>query len=61
VTKSRKMRWVGHVARVGERREAIKDLGGENSGIGTLGISFLRRENNIKMDFKEMGWEHGLE
>jgi hypothetical protein len=31
-------------------------LGGENSGKGTLGISVLRSENNIKMDFKEIGW-----
>ena len=32
------------------------DLGGENSGKGTLGISVLRRENNIKIYFKEMRW-----
>jgi hypothetical protein len=49
------MRLAGHVARVGERRGTTKVLGGENSGKGTLGISVLRRENNIKMDFKEMG------
>jgi hypothetical protein len=26
-----------------------------------LGISRLRWENNIKMDFREVGWEHGLD
>jgi hypothetical protein len=39
---------------VGQRLGAIKGFGVENSGKGTLGISVLRSENNIKMDFKEI-------
>jgi len=55
------MRLAGHVARVGERRGTTKVLGGENSEKGTLGISVLRRENNIKMDLKKWGGGHGLD
>jgi hypothetical protein len=29
VIKSRRMRWVGHVARMGERRKCIQGIGGE--------------------------------
>jgi hypothetical protein len=28
--KSRRMRWAGHVARMGGKEECIKDIGGEN-------------------------------
>ena len=35
--KSRRMRWAGHVARMGEEREVYKGLGGETGGKETTG------------------------
>jgi len=32
VIKSRRIRWAGHVARVGEEREGVDGLGGETGG-----------------------------
>jgi len=37
VTKSRRMRWAGHVARMGERRGAYRVLAGEPEGKRPLG------------------------
>jgi hypothetical protein len=38
--KWRRMRWVGHVARIGNRRcVCVQDFGGEDWGIGTIGRS----------------------
>ena len=33
----------------------------KTEGRKLLGISRLRWENNIKMDFREVGWEHRLD
>jgi hypothetical protein len=59
VIKSRRMRWVGHVARMGERR--IRILVGKPEGKMPLGRPRRRWEDNIKMDppRSEM-WEYGL-
>jgi hypothetical protein len=51
VIKSRKMRWVGHVARMGEGRGAYRILVGR-----PLGRPRHRWEDNIKMDLQEVGW-----
>jgi hypothetical protein len=56
IIKSRRMRWAGHVARMGEKRNAYRLLVGKPEGKKPLGR--LRRrwvDNNIKMDFGEVG------
>jgi len=55
VIKSRRMRWAGHVTRMGERRGAYRDLVGKPKGKRPLGRPRCRRENNIKTDLQEVG------
>ena len=55
VVKSRRMRWVGHVARVGEGRGVHRFLVGKPEGNMPLGRPRHRWENNIKMDLREVG------
>jgi 3-oxoacyl-ACP reductase-like protein len=55
VIKSRRMRWVGHVARIGERKEVYLVLVGKPEGKRPLGRSRRRWEDNIKMDLQELG------
>ena len=52
--KSRKMRWAGHVARMGERRGLYRVLVGKRKGKRPLGRPRRRREDNIKMDLQEV-------
>jgi hypothetical protein len=56
VIKSRRMRWAGHVARMGEGRGAYRILVGRPEGRRPLGRPRRRREDNINMDFQEVGW-----
>jgi hypothetical protein len=56
VIKSRRMRWAGHVARMGEGRGAYKILVVRLEGRRPLGRPRLRWEDNIKMDLQEVGW-----
>jgi hypothetical protein len=58
VIKSRIMRWVGHVARMGEKRVSYRILVGRPEGRRPLGRPRCRWENNIKMDLQEVGWGH---
>jgi len=53
--KSSRMRWVGHVARMGERRGVGRVLVGKLEGKRSLGRPRRRWENTIKMDLKEVG------
>ena len=55
VVKSRRMRWAGHVARVGEGRGAHWVLVGKPEGKRPLGRPRRRWEDNIKMDLQELG------
>jgi hypothetical protein len=55
--KSRRLRWVGHVASVGERRGAYRVLVGKRDGKRPLEKPRRRWEVNIKMDFREVGCE----
>ena len=55
VTKSRRMRWVGHVARMGERRGVYRVSLGIPEGKRPLGRPRCRWEDNIKMDLREVG------
>jgi hypothetical protein len=50
---SRSMRWAGHVARLGEKRNAYRILVGKPEGKRPLGRP---RRGNIKMDLREIGW-----
>jgi hypothetical protein len=55
VIKSRRMRWAGHVARMGEGRGIYRVLVGRPEGKRPLGRPRRRWEDNIKMDLREIG------
>jgi 3-oxoacyl-ACP reductase-like protein len=55
VVKSRRMRWAGHVARMGEERGVHRVLVGKPEGKRPLGSPRRRWEDNIKMDVKLEG------
>jgi hypothetical protein len=56
VMKSRRLRWAGHVARMGERRGAYRALVGKPEGRRPLGTPRRGWKDNIKMDLREVGW-----
>jgi hypothetical protein len=56
VIKLRKIRWAGHVARMGERRDAYMILVGRPEGRRPPGRPRRRWEDNSKMDLQEVGW-----
>jgi hypothetical protein len=60
VMKSGRLRWAGHVARMGERRGAYRALVGKPDGRRPLGRRRHSWEDNIKMDLRQVGWGHGL-
>ena len=53
VVKSRRMRWAGHVARMGEGRGVHRVLMGKPEGKRALGRPRRRWKDNIKMDLRE--------
>jgi hypothetical protein len=53
--KSRRIRWVAHVARMGEGGGAYRILVGKPEGKRPLGRPRHRWEDNIKMDLGEIG------
>ena len=55
VVKSRRMRWVGHVALMGEGRGVHRVLVGKPKGKRPLGRPRRRWEDNIKMDLEKVG------
>jgi hypothetical protein len=55
VIKSRRMRWVGHVARMGEGRDVYRVLVGRPERKRPLGRPRRRWEDNIKIDLREIG------
>jgi len=59
VVKSRRMRWAGHVARVGEDRVVQRVLVGKPVGKRPLGRPRLRWEDNIKMNLQKFGGGRG--
>jgi hypothetical protein len=54
VIKSRRMKWAGHVARMGEGRGAYRVLVGRPEGKRPLGRPRRRWKDNIKMDLREI-------
>ena len=55
VIKSRRMRWAGHVAHMGEERGAYRVLVGKTEGKRSLGRSRHRWVDNIRLDLQEVG------
>jgi hypothetical protein len=55
VIKSRRMRWAGHVARMGEEWGVYRVLLGKSEGRRPLGRPRRRWVDNIKMDLQEVG------
>jgi hypothetical protein len=55
VIKLRRMKWAGHVARMGKKSGAYRVLVWRSEGKRTLGRPRRRWENNIKMDVRETG------
>ena len=55
--KSRRLRWAGHVARMGDRRRAHKILLRKPEGKRPRGRPKIRWEDNIVRDLKEVDYE----
>jgi hypothetical protein len=55
VIKSRRMRWAGHMARMGEGRDVYRVLVGRPGSKRPLGRPRRRWEDNIKQDLREIG------
>jgi hypothetical protein len=55
VIKSRRMRWVGHVARMGEGRNVYRVLVRRPECKRPLGRSRSSLEDNINLDLREVG------
>ena len=55
VIKSRRMRWAGYVACMGEERGVYRVLVGKPEGRKILGRPRCRRVDNIRMDLQEVG------
>jgi hypothetical protein len=56
IIKSRRMRWVGHVARMGEMRTAYRILVEKPEGKRPLGRPRCRWVDNIKLYLRETEW-----
>jgi hypothetical protein len=57
--KSRRMRWAGHVAHMGEGRNVYRVLVEKPEGKSPLERPRHKLEDGIKMDFREIGWGGG--
>ena len=57
VIKSKRMRWAGHVARMGDESGAYSFLVGKPEGKGPLGRPRRRWVDNVKMYLREVGCE----
>jgi hypothetical protein len=55
IIKSRKMRLAGHLARMGEKRNAYRILMGKPEGKRPLGRPRCRWVDNIRIDLRETG------
>jgi hypothetical protein len=54
--KSRRMRWAGHVARMGKERKVYRVLVGKPEGKRPLGRQRRRWEDGVVMDRREISW-----
>jgi hypothetical protein len=55
--KSRRMRSAGHIARMGETRNAYRILVGKLEGKRPLGRTRRRWVDNININLREIGWD----
>jgi len=55
VVKSRRIRWEGHMARMGEGRDVHRVVVGKPEGRRPLGRPRPRWEDNVKTDLREVG------
>jgi hypothetical protein len=58
---SRRMRWAGHVARMGEGRSLYRVLVGKPEEKTPLARQRRRWEDGLKMDLREVGWGCGVD
>jgi hypothetical protein len=56
IIKTRQMRWAGHVARIGEKRNAYRFVMEKPEGKTPLARPRRRWVDIIKMDLGEVGW-----
>jgi hypothetical protein len=56
IIESRRMKWAGHAARMGEMMIAYRLLMGKQEGKRLLGRPRHRWVDNIKIDLGEIGW-----
>jgi hypothetical protein len=56
IIKARRMRWVGHAARMGKKRNTYRLLVGKPKGKKPLGRPRRKWVDNTRMDFVEVGW-----
>jgi hypothetical protein len=56
IIKLQRMRWAGHVARTGEKRNTYRLLVGTPEGKRSLGRPRRRWVDDIRMDLGEVGW-----
>jgi transcription termination factor 2 len=54
--KSRRMRWAGRVARMGEERNVYRVVMGKPEGKRPPGRPRRRWKDEIRMDLREIGW-----
>jgi hypothetical protein len=54
--KSKRMRWAGHVAVMGEKMNAYGLLVGKSEGKRPLGRQRCRWMDNIQIDLREIEW-----
>jgi hypothetical protein len=58
---SRRMRWVGHVARAMEKRGVYRVLVGKPEGKRPPGRPRRRWDDDIKWELQEVGWEYQMD
>jgi hypothetical protein len=56
IIESRRMRWVGNVARIWEKRNAYKILVGMPEGKRPMGRPRRKSVDNVRMDLRELEW-----
>jgi hypothetical protein len=56
IMKARRMRWAGHVARMGEKRNAYRLLVGKPEGRRPLGRPRRKWLDNIRIGPVQVGW-----